>query len=63
MSKFEYLENDELMQVDGGVAVEIMIGTKVLTGAAAVGVIGAGVVVGVVALGAIAYVGYRVATA
>lgn len=63
MNNFEYLTNDDLMQIDGGAGIEIMIGTKVLSGAAAVGVIGVGAVAGVAALAAIAYVGYRVATA
>lgn len=62
MSNFENLTSDELMRIDGG-AVEILVFGKVLTGAAAVATIGAGVVVGVAVLGAVAYVGYRVATA
>ena len=39
MSGFDIMTEDELLQVDGG-ALEIMIGTKVLTGAAAFGVAG-----------------------
>ena len=32
MNNFTNLTSDELMQVDGGAALEIMIGTKVFTG-------------------------------
>lgn len=53
MSKFDTMEEKELLQVDGGAGLEIMIGTKVLTGAAAFGVVGVAAValVGVAALG------------
>ena len=63
MNNFTNLTSDELMQVDGGAALEIMIGTKVFTGFAAAGIVGGGVIFGVAALGAVAYVGYRVSTA
>lgn len=52
MQQFCKLSNDELLAVDGG-ALEILICGKVLTGAAAFGVVGvaAVAVVGVAALG------------
>ena len=52
MSNFELMNEEELMQVDGG-ALEILIAGKVLTGAVAFGVVGVAVVavVGVAALG------------
>ncbi len=52
MSGFDIMTEDELLQVDGG-ALEIMIGTKVLTGAAAFGVAGvaAAALIGVAVLG------------
>lgn len=63
MRNFEYLTEVDLMEVDGGAALEIMIGTKVFTGAAAFGIVGIGAVACVAVLGGVAYVGYRVATA
>lgn len=53
MNGFELIEEKDLLEIDGGAVFEIMIGTKVFTGLAAVGIAsGAGVVlVGVAALG------------
>lgn len=62
MNKLECLTEDELLQIDGGAGLEIMIAGKVLTGAAAFGVAGIAVVGAVVVLGGVAYVGYRVAS-
>lgn len=52
MSRFDIMTENELLEVDGG-ALEIMIGTKVFTGAAAFGVVGvaAAALVGVAVLG------------
>ena len=53
MNKLECLTEDELLQIDGGAGLEIMIAGKVLTGAAAFGVAGIAVVGAVVVLGGV----------
>lgn len=57
MNRFDVMTENELLEVDGG-AFEIMIGTKVLTGAAAFGVAG----VAVAALAGVAVLGFYVAS-
>lgn len=58
MCHFDELHDNELMAVDGGAGLEILIGKKVLTGLAAWGTVGLGVAV----LGGVALLGYYVAS-
>lgn len=57
MNRFEYLTENELLEVDGGF--EILIFGKVFSGAAAFGIVGVGAVAAVVVVGAVAYAGYN----
>ena len=54
----EVMTSEELMSVDGGTGLEIMIGSTVIAGAPAWGLVG----LGVVALGGIAALGFYVAS-